>query len=110
MTAAVRTRRLSKARVAIAAVVVAAVTTGGVYLAQSAVSEVSDVTASPWFAGYADLTLTPAYAFEAPVDDSGKNVMLSFVVADPADACTPSWGAATLHIRPRAPPPDRSST
>ena len=94
MSTAVRTRRLSKARVAVAAVVVAAVTTGGVYLAQSAVSEVSDVTASPWFAGYADLTLTPSYAFEAPADDSGKNVMLSFIVADPSDACTPSWGAA----------------
>jgi len=94
MSTVVKTRRLSKARVAIAAVVVAAVTTGGVYFAQSAVSEVSDVTASPWFAGYADLTLTPSYAFEAPADESGKNVMLSFVVADPADACTPTWGAA----------------
>ena len=94
MSTAVRTRRLSKSRVAIATVVVAAIATGGVYLASSAASEVSDVTASPWFAGYADLTLTPAYAFEAPADDSGKNVVLSFIVADPSDACTPSWGAA----------------
>ncbi len=94
MTTTVRTRRLSKSRVAIAITVVAAVTTGGVYLATSAASEVSEVTASPWFAGYADLTLTPAYAFEAPTDDSGKNVMMSFIVADPSDGCTPSWGAA----------------
>ena len=94
MSTVVKTRRLSKARVAIAVVVVAAVATGGAYLARSAVAEVSDVTASPWFAGYADLTLTPSYAFEAPADKSGKNVMLSFVVADPSDACTPTWGAA----------------
>jgi chitinase len=94
VTTTVRTRRLSKSRVAIAAIVVGALTTGGVYLANTAVTEVTQVTASPWFAGYADLTLTPAYAFEAPTDDSGKNVMLSFIVADPDDACTPSWGAA----------------
>jgi chitinase len=91
---AVRTRRLSKSRVAIALIAVASVTAGGVYLASSAVSEVSEVTASPWFAGYADLTLTPAYAFEAPTDDSARNVMLSFIVADPDEPCTPSWGAA----------------
>ncbi len=94
MSTTVRTRRLSKSRVAIATLVVAAVATGGVYLAGSAASEVSEVTASPWFAGYADLTLTPAYAFEAPTDDSGKNVMMSFIVADPSDKCTPTWGSA----------------
>lgn len=93
MSTAASARRLSKSRVAIAAIVVASVATGGVYLANSAASTVSEVTASPWFAGYADLTLTPAYAFEAPTDASGKNVMMSFIVADSDDACTPSWGA-----------------
>lgn len=52
------------------------------------------VTAKPWFAGYVDVTATPAYAFEAPKGASGENVVLSFVVADPDEACTPSWGAA----------------
>ncbi|MBO9627264.1 MAG: glycosyl hydrolase family 18, partial [Microbacterium sp.] len=52
------------------------------------------VVAKPWFAGYVDVTATPAYAFENPVTPQGKNVVLSFVVADPDDACTPSWGGA----------------
>ncbi len=94
MTAAVRTRRLSKRRVALAITVVAAVATGGVFFARNAVQEVSAVTANPWFAGYADVTLTPTFAFEAPANSSGRNVMLSFVVADPDDSCTPSWGGA----------------
>ncbi len=47
-----------------------------------------------FFAGYVDVTATPSYAFEKPETDQGKNVMLSFVVADPIDQCEPSWGAA----------------
>jgi chitinase len=94
MSTAVRTRRLSKSRVTLAILVVAGVATGGTYLATRAANEVSEVTATPWFAGYADITLTPAFAFEAPSDASGKNVVMSFIVADPDEPCTPSWGAA----------------
>ena len=36
----------------------------------------------------------PRYAFEAPVSKEAEKVVLSFVVADPKDPCTPSWGAA----------------
>ncbi len=46
------------------------------------------------FSGYVDVTATPRYAFEAPVSKEAENVVLSFVVADPKDPCTPSWGAA----------------
>lgn len=52
------------------------------------------VVAKPWFAGYVDVTATPEYAFEKPVTPQGGNVVLSFVVADPDDSCTPSWGGA----------------
>lgn len=52
------------------------------------------VTDAPWFAGYVDVTATPAYAFEKPVTPQGENVVLSFVVADPEEPCVPSWGAA----------------
>ncbi|WP_217178747.1 chitinase [Streptomyces sp. AC495_CC817] len=52
------------------------------------------VTAKPWVAGYVDVTATPAYAFENPVTPQGRNVVLSFVVADPDAPCTPSWGGA----------------
>lgn len=94
MSTPAATRRLSKSRVAIAALVVAGLATGGVYLATSAASTISESTASPWFAGYADITVTPTFAFEAPVTSNGKNVMMSFIVADPTDPCTPTWGAA----------------
>ena len=36
----------------------------------------------------------PRYAFEDPVSEEAENVLLSFIVADPGNACTPSWGAA----------------
>ena len=93
-TAAEKTRRLSKSRVTVAIAVVAAVAAGGVYLGTTAASNVSAATASPWFAGYADVTNTPSFAFEAPTTPTGKNVVLSFVVADSANDCAPSWGAA----------------
>ncbi len=50
------------------------------------------MTASPWMAGYVDVTATPAYAFENPTSPAGKNVVLSFVVASKKDDCEPSWG------------------
>ena len=46
------------------------------------------------FAGYVDVTATPRYAFEDPVSEEAENVLLSFIVADRENACTPSWGAA----------------
>ncbi|MET1064528.1 MAG: carbohydrate-binding protein [Arthrobacter sp.] len=46
------------------------------------------------FAGYVDVTATPRYAFEDPVSKEAENVLLSFIVADRANACSPSWGAA----------------
>ena len=89
-----KTRRLSKARVTIAVLAIGAVVGGGVYVASSAASNVSAATASPWFAGYVDVTNTPTFAFEAATNDSARNVLLSFIVADPAEPCTPSWGGA----------------
>ena len=89
-----KTRRLSKARVTIAVLAVVGVVAGGAYVAASAASNVSTATTSPWFAGYVDVTNTPTFAFEAATNDSGRNVVLSFVVADPKDGCEPSWGAA----------------
>ncbi len=89
-----KTRRLSKSRVTLAILLVAGVTTGGVFAANNLASTVSESTVAPWFAAYVDVTLTPNYAFEAPEDDSEKNVVLSFIVANPDKACEPSWGGA----------------
>lgn len=44
------------------------------------------------FAGYVDVTATPAYAFESPVAESARSVILSFIVAAKDNPCEPSWG------------------
>jgi len=44
----------------------------------------------PWFAPYVDATATPTFAFE----QTGHDVVLSFVVSSTSDPCTPSWGGA----------------
>ncbi|MFT4469500.1 chitinase [Arthrobacter sulfonylureivorans] len=45
-----------------------------------------------WFAGYVDATATPFYSFENPSSEAERSVILSFIVADPENPCTPSWG------------------
>ena len=89
-----RTRRLSKSRVTIAVLALAGIVGGGLYFGASAASNVSTATTSPWFAGYVDVTNTPSFAFEAAANDSARNVVLSFIVADPDSQCSPSWGGA----------------
>jgi chitinase len=86
-------RRLSIPRLLVAIVVTAGVVAGGVVGAQW-VSASAERSPEAWFAGYADVTATPTFAFESPKSKAGKNVVLSFVVATPGDNCTPSWGAA----------------
>lgn len=46
----------------------------------------------PWFAGYVDVTVSPAYLFEVPASDAAKNVILSFIVSGAANPCEPRWG------------------
>ncbi|MDR6508346.1 chitinase [Arthrobacter oryzae] len=47
-----------------------------------------------WFAGYVDVTVSPAYAFEESSGPATRDVVLAFLVASPEDSCVPSWGAA----------------
>lgn len=88
-------RRLSFARLSIALLVTAAVISGTIFGYQAWLAS-SAVASAPggWFAGYVDVTATPRYAFEVPSTASGKDVVLSFIVSDPDDACSPSWGGA----------------
>ncbi len=99
-------RKLSLVRTGILAGVVAAVTAGGFvawgdFQDQRAAGDIDSI-----FSGYVDVTATPRYAFEDPVSKEAQNVVLSFIVASTADACTPSWGtfysldeaAATLDL------------
>jgi chitinase len=48
-----------------------------------------DLVKATWFAGYADVTVSPAYDFEAA---KMKDFILAFVVASPSSPCTASWG------------------
>jgi len=46
------------------------------------------------FAGYADVTATPQFAFETPANKASRDAVLAFVVSDPTHPCQPSWGGA----------------
>lgn len=48
----------------------------------------------PWFAPYVDATAMPQYNYEQVVPNAYKDIMLSFIVADPDDGCQPNWGGA----------------
>jgi len=89
-------RKLSPVRVGIALLVALAVIAGGTLAARTWYSDAvaAPIEGDPWFAGYVDVTATPSYAFETPVNSAAKNVVLSFIVADPGNACTPTWGTA----------------
>lgn len=89
-----RTRRLSPLRLSIAVIATAAIVTGGIFWGRVAISDAVSPTVEPWFAGYVDVTTTPSFAFETPTQQEGKNVVLSFIVSSPHDACDPSWGGA----------------
>ncbi len=47
---------------------------------------------TPFFAGYVDVTATPSYSFESEASETGKSVVLSFVVSNPDKPCEPYWG------------------
>ncbi|MET4638285.1 chitinase [Mycetocola sp. 2940] len=87
-------RRLSVVRVGLAIVLVSTLTGGGYAGFQWWQSAQAAEHYEPWFAGYADVTATPTFRFEAPASDAARDVVLSFIVADTDDECTPTWGTA----------------
>lgn len=91
---AITGRRLSVPRLLVVLALLAGLVGGGLWAAQWVADRAGAETGSPWFAGYADVTAVPVYPFEQPAVESARNVVLSFVVADPDDECEPSWGAA----------------
>lgn len=91
-------RRFSWFRLTVLVVVCAALVLGSTW----AVNHYRDTAAAQergaWVGGYVDVTATPSYPFEQlePAQDgqrSGENVVLSFIVANPGQACVPSWGS-----------------
>ncbi|TFC63109.1 chitinase [Cryobacterium sp. TMB1-7] len=85
-------RRLSVVRVFLGVVLVVALSSGGYLGWQWWGSAQAAEAYDPWFAGYVDVTATPTYDFEASADRAGSDVVLSFIVADAEEPCTPSWG------------------
>ena len=86
-------RKLSLVRVLALGVAAGAVVVGAGYGWNGFEDSRAAAAGSSGFAGYVDVTATPTYAFEQPASDEAANVVLSFIVADPADGCTPTWGA-----------------
>jgi chitinase len=84
-------RRLSWSRLGLLLVIVAAVTGGTFVSVTDAVGRTDTATVS-WSVPYVDVTLTPTFQFQDPAANPARTVALAFVVADPEDACAPSWG------------------
>lgn len=87
-------RRLSPWRVMFALFILVSLPTGTVFALQQWHASRPTVSKKPWFASYVDVTATPTFAFEQLGTTSNRDAVLSFIVSSPADACTPSWGAA----------------
>ncbi|MFE4196498.1 chitinase [Paenarthrobacter sp. NPDC056912] len=86
-------RKLSWIRLSVLLAVVALVA-GAALVSWRTYADTRAAAASPSvFTGYVDVTATPRYAFEQPVTENTKSVVLSFIVADAKDGCTPSWGS-----------------
>lgn len=77
--------------------IVIAIIAGGAALcarwAVAAFAESKVMDSDTWVAPYVDVTLTPTMHFEDPAEQPSRDAVLGFVVADPTDACIPSWGS-----------------
>lgn len=87
-------RRLSLVRLAVLIAIVASMAFVGTSSWRQHQDEKIASDSRSWFAGYVDATVTPLYAFEQPASAATRDVVLSFIVANQAEACEPSWGGA----------------
>lgn len=85
--------RLSLPRLGVLVVIVAVALLVGTVQVRRAIAG-SGPTAASWSVPYVDVTLTPTYQFQDPQSNPARSIALAFVVAQPDDPCTPSWGAA----------------
>lgn len=87
------TERLSLVRL-VAALGVAGLVAGGVWLGARQLQPEAELLETSWSVPYVDVTLTPTYQFQNPSSNPARDIVLAFVVADPEDACSPTWGGA----------------
>jgi chitinase len=85
--------RLSWLRLGILVLVLAGLGVGGTF-AVLHLRDTAGPTAKSWAVPYVDVTLTPTFEFQDPAANPANDVALAFVVADPKDGCSPSWGGA----------------
>jgi chitinase len=85
-------RKLSLVRVLALAGIAGVVGLAGVKWAAATIPTPADDAFEEWFAPYVDVTLTPELHFEDPAEMLPPSLVLSFVVADPARSCVPTWG------------------
>jgi chitinase len=85
--------RLSWLRLGLLILVVAGLGAGGTF-AVLHLRDTTGPTAKSWAVPYVDVTLTPTFEFQDPAANPANDVALAFVVADPKDGCSPSWGGA----------------
>lgn len=90
---AVEGSRLSPTRLVLVLAVTCGLFAAAIWWALHIVAESRAGADSTWFAPYVDVTLTPTLHFEDVSEQPSNDVVLGFVVADPANACSPSWGA-----------------
>lgn len=88
------TRKLSAWRVLLAVLLLAVLCSGTVYAAKTWQADRSNKVNKPWFASYVDVTATPTYQFQQLGTTSHRDVILSFIVSSPTNACLPSWGGS----------------
>jgi chitinase len=97
--------KLSWLRLSLLILALAGLGAGG-FFAVVHVRDTAGPTAKSWAVPYVDVTLTPTFEFQDPEANPANDVALAFVVADPKDSCSPSWGgfyspdeaAATLEL------------
>ena len=87
------TERLSWMRVAALVGILGVIAGGAVYGARQ-LRATDPVLDTSWSVPYVDVTLTPIYQFQNPQSNPARDIALAFVVADPDNACVPSWGGA----------------
>ncbi|MEO8538678.1 MAG: chitinase [bacterium] len=97
------TQRISPARLLFVLLVVGGAIAAGGWWLLGVVNESRAEVSKTWSAPYVDVTLTPQLHFEDATEQPAHDVVLGFVVADPAKSCEPSWGTYyTLDAASRA--------
>ncbi|CAM5219970.1 hypothetical protein UACE39S_02375 [Ureibacillus acetophenoni] len=93
----VQERRLSPLRLILLLMFIAILTTGGIVGATGNIGKFGFSRAAvlnQWFAPYVDVTATPMFMFQNLGSTENKDVVLAFIVSDPTNSCTPSWGGS----------------